>query len=108
VGFVGKGRIVTEERVELCGVRVTWYVVLFMDDVVGRERAAGSSIDLSYANAIKVRWERETCAVFGDAPVKYATTGPRAGARTCKKPVGHDPKATKKKISNTDSVTSSN
>jgi hypothetical protein len=103
VSFVGRGRIVTEERVEFCGTRVLWYVVLFTDDAVGRERAAGRSVDLSYANAIKARWEKETCIELDAAPVKYSATGLNAAR---KKPKGRDLRT--KKISNTDSVVTSN
>jgi len=118
VGFVGRGRIITEERVEFCGTRVVWYVVLFMDDAVGRERPAGSSVDLSYANAIKARWEKETCAVFGDAPIKNSATGMNSAQsrKNRKKPVGRDAQANssrdsrkeEKSSNSTDSVTSSN
>jgi hypothetical protein len=108
VGFVGKGRIVKEERVESCGAHVLWYAVLFMDDVTNREREAGRSVNFSYAKAIKARWEKETCTKFNDAPVKYSVNG----ARRRKKPQGQDPRGTpdsrmmKTKVSNTDSVPS--
>lgn len=89
MGFIGKGRIVSERRVEPCGAPATWHVVLFMDDSAGRERAVGASIDMGYALAIKARWEKETLAVFDPAPVKYSETG----QRTRKKPTGRDPRA---------------
>ncbi len=89
MGFVGRGRIITEERVEPCGVATLWHVVLFADDAVGCEREVGRSIDFAYADAIKARWEKETCAVFGDAPIKHSETGMNA-ARNRKKPQGRD------------------
>ena len=92
MGVVGRGRIVTEERVEICGVRVLWHVVMFVDDAVGYEREVGRSIDRPHANAIKARWEKETCAKFGNAPVKYSANGIN-GSRNHKKATGRDPRA---------------
>jgi len=79
---------------EACGVSVTWHVVFFMDDAEGCERAVGRSLDLSHAQAIKARWERETCAMLAPAPIKHSTTGLHASANR-KKPAGRDPSAKK-------------
>jgi hypothetical protein len=102
MGFVGRGRIITEERVELCGAVTLWHVVLFMDDAVGYEREVGRSVNFAYADAIKARWEKVTCAVLGEAPIKNSATGLNARR---KKPGGRDesprrPPSAKKKNSN--------
>lgn len=97
MGVVGRGHIVTEERVEYCGVRVVWHVVMFTDDALRdgtREREVGRSMDASHADAIKARWEKETCAKFADAPVKYTANGVN-GSKTRKKPAGRDPRASR-------------
>lgn len=95
MGIIGKGRIVTEERVEYCGARVLWHVVLFVDEALNLEREVGRSMDAFHANAIKARWEKETCATFEPAPIKYSATGQRS-VRVYKKPMGRDPKAAKR------------
>jgi hypothetical protein len=82
VGFVGKGRIVSEHRTEPCGTRSLWHVVLFMDDEIGRERAVGASKDdLDHARAIKARWEKLTLADFAPAPIKTWGIGQRSKDR---------------------------
>lgn len=111
MGFVGSGRIITEERVELCGATTLWHVVLFVDDAVGYEREVGRSVDFSYASAIKARWEKETLAIFGDAPIKNSATGLNSRR---KKPGGRDAETSPRRRrpsnakKNSNSVTPSN
>jgi len=104
MGIVGRGRIVTEERVELCGVRVVWHVLVFKDEALGRAREVGRSMDRAHAKAMKARWEKVTCQMFNPAPVKYSGSGMN-GARRRKMPGGHDPQAAarmmKAKVSST-------
>jgi hypothetical protein len=89
VSLVGKGRIVTDERVEPSGARTTWHVVLFTDDSTQRELEVGRSLHHRHACAIKTRWEAVTC-VMGIAPKKYSPTGLRGSKH---KPSGRDPLA---------------
>jgi len=77
VGFVGKGRIFSEERPDLCGGRTTWHVVVFVDSVDDREHEVGRCVSLEHAHAILKRWEKETLFDAPPPPVKYSSNGVR-------------------------------
>ena len=63
MGYVGKGKIVSEERALPCGGKQTWHAITFVDDTDGCEKVVGRFANREHAQLVKERYEKLTCFV---------------------------------------------
>lgn len=87
MSLIGKGRVFSEMRIDHCGARTLWHVVMFVDDFDQKEREVGRFIDESQALAVQKRWAKETC-ISTLAPLKF-TYANKVARETTSGPRGH-------------------